>query len=102
MHQKPNEILNLLDEWLYISQNALEKNGMSATLVRCRPTEKTARYIDLDTNKLVARATLWESGEINLAAIEGDTNRQLICEDHIIDGRESLFRLMENFITRIR
>ncbi len=41
-------------------------------------SSKKSRYIDLDTEKLVARAIIWETGELELEAIDIKSEERVI------------------------
>ena len=73
-----NKLLSYLEEWKISKTNIFESEGYKSTITKVLGDSKKARYIDLDTEKLVSRATLWETGELELEALDFQSEKQVI------------------------
>ena len=73
-----NELLNHLEVWKLSKQKIFTCEGYKASITAELGDSKKARYIDLDTDKLVARATLWETGELEVEALDIHTEERVI------------------------
>lgn len=73
-----NELLNHLEVWKESKQKIFTCEGYDASITGELGDSKKARYIDLDADKLVARATLWETGELELEALDIKTEERVI------------------------
>jgi len=101
MNHEPNKVLDLLNDWLDQHQSLLNERGLKVVIVYGQPTDKTGRYIDLDSKTHAARAIIWESGELDLEALEVDSDRHVIVEHHIATDSETLFPILNRFVERI-
>ena len=73
-----NKLLHHLEVWTESKKKIFNCENYKVSISAEHGESKKSRYIDLDTNKLVARATLWESGELELVALENSTGKQAI------------------------
>ena len=73
-----NKLLSYLEEWKISKTKIFVSEGYKATITKVLGDSKKARYIDLDTEKLVSRATLWETGELELEALDFQSEKQVI------------------------
>jgi len=73
-----NKLLSYLEEWKISKTKIFESEGYKVTITKVLGDSKKARYIDLDTEKLVSRATLWETGELELEALDFQSEKQVI------------------------
>ena len=101
MNKESGTVLDLLDIWLEQQRSFINERGLKADLVRGQPTEKTGRYIDFDSETHIARAIIWESGELELEALEVDSGRQVIVEHLNVNDTETLFPILNRFVERI-
>lgn len=46
--------------------------------------EKKARYVEIDGNGLLGRATLWEDGSLELEALDKESEQTTIQASHVI------------------
>jgi hypothetical protein len=73
-----NKLLSYLEEWKISKTKIFESEGYKVTITKVLGDSKKARYIDLDTEKLVSRATLWETGELEFEALDFQSEKQVI------------------------
>ena len=73
-----NQLLNHLEVWKESKTKIFTCEGYRANITGEFGDSKKSRYIDIDTDKLVARATLWESGELELEAIDIKSEENVI------------------------
>ncbi|WP_125564795.1 immunity protein TriTu family protein [Pseudoalteromonas rubra] len=73
-----NELLSYLEDWKNSKTKIFVSEGYDVTITDILGESKKARYIDLDTDKLVSRATLWETGELEIEAIDIHSEKQVI------------------------
>jgi len=65
-----SELLDHLEVWKDSKLKIFTSEGYSVAISGVLGDRKPVRYIDVDTDNLVARATLWESGELELEALD--------------------------------
>jgi hypothetical protein len=80
-----NELLSYLENWITSKTKIFESEGFKVSISEVFGDSKKSRYIDLDTEKLIARATLWESGELELEALDFKTEKQVIQSSTVVD-----------------
>lgn len=68
--QDMSELLDHLEAWKDSKRKIFTSEGYKVAISGVLGDSKPARHIDVDTNKLVARATLWETGELELEALD--------------------------------
>jgi hypothetical protein len=73
-----NKLLNHLKVWKESKSKIFACEDFEVSISNELGDSKKARYIDLDTDKLVARATLWETGELELEALDINTETRAI------------------------
>lgn len=78
-----NELLNHLEVWMNSKGKIFSCEGYEVSVSAEFGESKKSRYIDLDTDKLVARATLWESGELELEAMNTQTENRVLHKSSI-------------------
>ena len=76
--------------------------GLSIAYVKCKPTSNPAAYFDIDTDKVIARATVWESLDVDLEAIEVASQRNVIAESHQVANTDELLALLSEYFVRIK
>ncbi|MGD9560792.1 MAG: hypothetical protein AB7F88_00815 [Pyrinomonadaceae bacterium] len=95
------QYLEILEDWASNNLSNLKEKGIAIDFVRCRPSEKPAVYIDIDTARTLARVTAWSSGELQMEALEAGSGKQLIVEAHTAENSEVMIDLIENFVSRL-
>ena len=78
MFKNMNELLDHLEVWKNSKNTIFKSENYKVYITGVLGSTKKSRYINIDTDKLVARATLWESGELELEAIDIATNTREI------------------------
>ena len=73
-----------MEVWKGSKQKIFTCEGYEVSITGELGDSKKARYIDLDTEKLVARATLWESGELELEAINIQTEERIMHKSCVV------------------
>ncbi len=76
--KRMNELLSHLDVWKNSKNKIFNSEGYKVTVADVLGDARKSRYINIDTDKLVARATLWESGELELQAMDIATKNRAI------------------------
>jgi len=95
-------IVDQLENWLSENHRNLEKQGFSIARVKCKPTDNSAIYFDIDVASLMARATIWESLEVDFDVFELDGEKQIIAEYHQGIDPADLIRLLDKFFARLK
>ena len=95
-------IFEHLEQWLSENRTHFQTEGISVALTRCQPTDNTAAYFDIDTETVMARATVWQSKEIDFEAIQTATARKFISEIYQAKDIMELFLLLDDFFVRLR
>jgi hypothetical protein len=73
-----NELLTNLEKWKDSKSRIFEAEGYVVTITEELGDSVKARYIEIDGNGLLARATLWESGNLSVEALDFETEIQVI------------------------
>jgi hypothetical protein len=73
-----NELLTNLEKWKDSKSRIFEAEGYVVTITEELGDSVKARYIEIDGNGLLARATLWESGNLSVEALDVETEIQVI------------------------
>ena len=90
-------IFEQFEQWSSEKSKFLEKEGILITFVQCPPTENSAAYIDIQSEKVFARATLWESMDMSFEAIEANSAKSLIFETQKTKDMQEVFSLLDHF-----
>lgn len=85
----------------WFSTNEFSSKGLTINTVKPPRSEKTGMYVDLVSNRLYARATLWESGELDVEAIDAGTERTLIYNNYVVQNKEQLFSILREFVEKL-
>ena len=94
-------ILKEFEQWLAKNSARLEKKGFSTEFIYGQPSLNPGAYIDINSEKITARATLWESMSFDLDAIVSGDGTNLISEIHEIKDIQEAFILLEDFLNRV-
>ncbi|MAM89516.1 MAG: hypothetical protein CME36_19625 [unclassified Hahellaceae] len=73
-----HELLSHLEVWKKSKVKIFDSEGYKVSISEEQGDSKKARYIDLGSDKLVARATLWETGELELEALDAQSGEQVL------------------------
>lgn len=73
-----NELLDYLGKWKTLKSQTFAIEGFEVSITEVLGDQVKARYLDIDGNGLLSRATLWESGNLNVEAVNVKT------EEHVI------------------
>lgn len=57
-------------------------HGISYSVTYGEPTQKTAMWLDFETDDAIGRVTLWESGECDMEVLDATTGGDLLREHH--------------------
>jgi hypothetical protein len=79
----------------------LNPKNLTLNIVKPPKSENTSIYADFVSKKLYARATAWESGELELEAIDAETEKTLIYDYYVIQNDEHLLALLNDFIEKL-
>jgi hypothetical protein len=95
-------MLDEFENWFSRHQSSLEEKGLSVHVVRPDfDVDKKSAYVDIDTNDVVARVTVWDSGEYEQEAIEIKTEETKLAEYHICKSPGELVALLEEFLKNL-
>ena len=73
-----NELLLYLEKWKNSKSKIFGSEGYVVSITEELGDSVKARYIEIDGNGLLARATLWESGNLSVEALDVETETQVI------------------------
>jgi len=73
-----NELLTYLEEWKKSKSKIFGAEGYVVSITEELGDSVKARYIEIDGNGLLARATLWESGSLVVEALDVETEEQVL------------------------
>jgi len=60
-------------------------------LVYCEPTNKSAMYLDFESEKQLGRVTVWVSGECDMEVLDKKNGDQVFIENHLYKSEEEFF-----------
>lgn len=90
-----------LEKWFLEKRDYFLDRNITIRVNRPLRTDNTCIYVDLETEKIFARITLWELGDFQLEAMEAENAKSLIFEAHRIKDKEQLLNMMEDFVLKI-
>jgi hypothetical protein len=73
-----NELLAYLEEWKNSKSKIFGAEGYAVSITEELGDSVKARYIEIDGNGLLARATLWESGNLVVEALDVATEAEVL------------------------
>ena len=73
-----NELIDYLEVWKESKTKIFACENYNVSITNELDDKAKARYIELNTDKLKAKATLWESGELELVALDVESGKQVI------------------------
>ena len=73
-----NELLAYLAEWKTAKSKIFGAEGYAVSITEELGDTVKSRYIEIDGNGLLARATLWESGRLVVEAIDIESENQVL------------------------
>jgi hypothetical protein len=68
-----NELLAYLEKWKNSKSKIFRAEGYAVSITEELGDSVKARYIEIDRNGLLARATLWENGNLVVEALDVET-----------------------------
>ncbi|TLM73401.1 hypothetical protein ACONUD_16990 [Microbulbifer harenosus] len=75
-----NELLTYLEEWKNSKSKIFRAEGYAVFITEELGDSVKARYVEIDGNGLLARATLWERGNLVVEAMDVKTEAQVLQE----------------------
>ncbi|WP_370230814.1 immunity protein TriTu family protein [Marinobacter nauticus] len=73
-----NELLAYLEQWKSSKSKIFGAEGYAVSITGELGDTVKSRYIEIDGNGLLGRATLWESGSLVVEAIDVETEKQIL------------------------
>lgn len=103
MYVEPIFHKNMLKEFenWFLTNQTLSKKELTVKMFKPSKTENTGVYADIMTDKIYARAIIWESQELQLEAIDTISEEIVIFDYHNVKNKLELETLLQNFIARI-
>ena len=95
-------MLDEFENWFSTHQSYLKEKGFSVRIARSDfDVDKKGAYADIETEDVVARATVWDSGEYEQEAIEIKTEETKLAEYHICKSPNDLAIFLEEFLNKL-
>ncbi len=88
--------LEWLTNWFNRNSQNFKKQGIVFSFSEVTKTDDPAQFVDLDTEKHMARLTLWESGNCDFEMIENETPKQIVYDHQLINSEMQL----SSFLTK--
>jgi len=85
-----NKYLQYLDIWKQSKSQIFQSENFNVSVSETNDTNKKSRYIDIESSDLLGRATLWESGELELAALNKHSGNDEIFKSCLITRESQL------------
>lgn len=78
-------MLNYLPKWVESKKKILACENFDIEVSPILGKDKKASYIELHNEKISARATIWETGEAEFAALDRKTSKDVIDKSMILE-----------------
>jgi len=90
------------ENWFSTHQSYLKEKGFSVCIVRpVFDVDKKGAYADIETEGIIARVTVWDSGEYEQEAIEIKTEETKLAEYHACKSPNDLAIFLEEFLKKL-
>ena len=76
--------------------------NLKYNLVYCEPTNKTAMYLDFESDKQVGRVTVWVSGECDMEVLDIISGERVFDEVHQFKTEEEFFDIYPKLVIYMR
>ena len=90
---KVNEYLEHLDVWVDSKSKIFKSENYMVEITKTLGAEVKARYIEIDGNNLLSRATVWDSGSLALEVVEYDSGNHVV---HTLRDSRDINQLDDN------
>lgn len=88
--------------WLEANKERIRACSCKATLIVSEINiDKSAVYVDVDTNYCLARMTIWNSGECDNEALDAKTGNRLFYEHLYFRSYTELLEMLDAFFQKI-
>jgi hypothetical protein len=98
---KGEAMLDEFENWFSTHQPYLKEKGFSVRVVRPNFEDKKYAFADIDTEDILARAFVQDSGEYEQRAKEIETGEAKLAEYHICKSPNDLVALLEEFLKNL-
>jgi|SRR5262245_5517566 len=98
---KGEAMLDEFENWFSTHQPYLKEKGFSVRVVRPNFEDKKYAFADIDTEDVLARAFVRDSGEYEQRAKEIETGEAKLAEYHICKSPNDLVAILEEFLKNL-
>lgn len=96
-----NELLQYFEVWKESKSDIFDTKNYNASITEVESKSKKSCYIDVDTSKIIARATIWETGELELEALAIDSEETVILKSALASEIWELDDLLNWWLDKI-
>ncbi|MEJ7615853.1 MAG: hypothetical protein WKF30_02505 [Pyrinomonadaceae bacterium] len=95
-------MLDKFEEWLRLNELRLRDRNVRIDLIRPEvSSDKKGAYVDIDTDLLMARVTLWDTGECDTEIIDNKADETILYEHVIVPSPRELPSILDSFFKRL-
>lgn len=84
------DYLNYLEEWQHSKGKIFAAEGFTAAISKTSDFTKRSRYLGIESQRFLARATVWESGELDVEAIDRESGFDIVRKTFHVAGQWDL------------
>ena len=96
-------MLDTFENWLNQNRSMITSNGYDIELTKSPiDTSNCSARLDLQSDKYLARITIWESGDCQLEIIDIESESTIMDIGKFIDSTENMNRIFEVFLVKLQ
>lgn len=95
-------IIDKFEEWLRFNEPQLKDKNIRIEITRPEvSSNKESAYVDIDTDSLIARVTLWDTGECDMEIIDPETDETTLYRHVIFQSTEGMSSGLKTFFEQL-
>lgn len=85
-----SEFLQYLDDWRRSKRKIFSSENYAVTISDTSDYSKESRFLDIESPKIIARATVWSSGELDVEAVDRNDGTDIIRRTFSVESSTQL------------
>jgi hypothetical protein len=95
-------VFEWLKDWFEDNGQLFEKRGITFSFSKLQiETDKPGQYVDIYSQKQLARVSLWETGECDLEIIDDKTGAYVSWENRTIESKDELAEFFDHGFSKL-
>lgn len=84
------DYLSYLEKWQHSKGKIFASEGFTTAISEVSDFAKRSRYLDIESQRFLARATVRESGELDVEAVDRESGSDIVRQTFRVDGEWDL------------